>query len=78
MATLEALLDTREIRCSVCLRVVAEDQLCVMPVGEPRVCGICLAISQVQSAVATSALTEHQEDDVRAALWRVFEMLRGR
>ena len=75
MATLEALLDTREIRCTICLRVVKAEQLTEVA---PCVCGVCLAVRQVQSVGVTSTLSEAQEEEVIATLWRVYYTLRGR
>ena len=65
-------------QCRQCLRWVDSDRLAVMPVGAAPQCCICLGLDQVSRAVEEVRLSREKEDEVLEAIFKVFELLRGR
>ena len=55
-------------QCSVCERWVGRALLCVMPVGEPAMCGLCTGVAELQRSICTATLTPVQEEAVMATL----------
>ena len=73
MATLTAAdvpanVDLKE--CRSCGRWVAADLHAVMPIGSEAMCGLCLAVGELQDAIRRSSLTEDREEAVHQAIWR--------
>ena len=57
-------------QCLTCWRWVSTERHAVMPVGADPMCGLCLAMSELQAAIAGSNLTIEREGAVHQALWR--------
>ena len=65
-------------QCSVCLRWLNRDRLCVVPVGDDDICGLCAAVIMVTSSVPTAVVTDSEEESAIAALRVAYNLIRHR
>ena len=65
--------DTKE--CQLCRRFVSVDLHAVMPQGMLPMCGLCLAVGELQDAIRRSSLTVEREEAVHQAVWRAHVMV---
>ena len=56
--------------CGTCRRWVSPDLHAVMPIGADAMCGLCLAMGELQDAIRRSSLTTDREEAVHQAIWR--------
>ena len=57
-------------QCLTCMRWVAIELHSVGPVGADPMCGLCLAVSELQAAIGRSRLSNEREEAVHQAIWR--------
>ena len=65
-------------QCSVCLRWLSRERLCVVPVGEDDICGLRAAVSMVESCIPTTEVTDSEEEAAIATLRFAYNLLRPR
>ena len=65
--------ETKE--CQLCRRWVSVDLHAVMPQGMLPMCGLCLAMGELQDAIRRSSLTPEREEAVHQAVWRAHVMV---
>ena len=68
-----AIANSRE--CCSCRRWVTAALLAVGPIGSEAMCGLCVAVGELQDAIRRSSLTEDREEAVHQALWRAHALV---
>ena len=56
--------------CRTCRRFVSVDLHAIVPIGAEAMCGLCLAVGELQDAIRRSNLTAAREEAVHQAVWR--------
>ena len=64
------------VQCVTCARWLDRDRVVVMTVGDEELCGLCLALSTVQSTVTMTQISARDEEEVIGILLSVVSFLR--